>query len=78
MILMLFIVFIVVSLLFVVFVLLYCGKGGGLLLMFGGFFYSNLFGLLVVECNFDCLIIIVGVVWIICVIGFGLLYKNIG
>jgi preprotein translocase subunit SecG len=46
--------------------------------MLGGSFYSNLSGSSVVERNLDRLTIIAGVVWAICIVGLGLLYKNQG
>ena len=76
MILTLSIVLIIASLLLVVLVLLHRGKGGGLSSMLGGSFYSNLSGSSVVERNLDRLTVIAGVVWAICIIGLGLLYKN--
>jgi preprotein translocase subunit SecG len=44
--------------------------------MLGGSFYSSLSGSSVVERNLDRLTIIAGVVWAICIIGLGLLYKT--
>ncbi|MCL2780772.1 MAG: preprotein translocase subunit SecG [Actinomycetia bacterium] len=76
MILALSIVLIVVSLILIVLILLHRGKGGGLSSMFGGSFYSNLSGSSVVERNLDRITIIGGVLWAICIIGLGLLYKN--
>jgi preprotein translocase subunit SecG len=76
MILALSVVLIVASLLLVVLVLLHRGKGGGLSSMFGGSFYSALSGSSVVERNLDRLTIIAGLVWAICIVGLGLLYKN--
>jgi len=70
------IVLVAVSLLLVVLVLLHRGKGGGLSSMLGGSFYSNLSGSSVVERNLDRLTVIAGIVWAICIIGLGLLYKN--
>ena len=78
MILTLSIVLIVASLLLVVLVLLHRGKGGGLSRCSAASFYSNLSGSSVVERNLDRLTIIAGVVWTICIIGLGLLYKNSG
>ena len=66
---------IVASLMLVVLVLLHRGKGGGLSSMFGGSFYSSLSGSSVVERNLDRLTIIAGVVWTVCIVGLGLLYK---
>jgi preprotein translocase subunit SecG len=70
------IVLVVASLLLVVLVLLHRGKGGGLSSMLGGSFYSSLSGSSVVERNLDRLTILAGVVWAICIVGLGLLYKN--
>ncbi|HZY77613.1 MAG TPA: preprotein translocase subunit SecG [Jatrophihabitantaceae bacterium] len=72
------IVLVLVSLLLIVLVLLHRGKGGGLSSMLGGSFYSNLSGSSVVERNLDRLTVIAGVLWAICIIGLGLLYKNTG
>jgi preprotein translocase subunit SecG len=66
----------VVSLVLIVLVLLHHGKGGGLSSMLGGSFYSNLSGSSVVERNLDRITVISGVVWAICIVGLGLLYKN--
>jgi len=76
MILMLSIVLIVASLLLVVLVLLHRGKGGGLSSMLGGSCNLNKSRSSVVERNLDRLTVIAGIVWTICIIGLGLLYKN--
>ncbi|MHA3702351.1 preprotein translocase subunit SecG [Jatrophihabitans sp. YIM 134969] len=76
MILALSIVLIIFSVMLVVLVLLHKGKGGGLSSMLGGSFYSSLSGSSVVERNLDRLTIISGVVWAVCIIGLGLLYKS--
>jgi preprotein translocase subunit SecG len=78
MILALSILLVLVSLLLTVLVLLHRGKGGGLSSMLGGSFYSNLSGSSVVERNLDRITIIAGLVWSICIVGLGLLYKNQG
>ncbi|HEY3089552.1 MAG TPA: preprotein translocase subunit SecG [Jatrophihabitantaceae bacterium] len=70
------VVLVLVSLLLVVLILLHRGKGGGLSSMLGGSFYSNLSGSSVVERNLDRLTVIAGIVWAICIVGLGLLYKN--
>ena len=70
------IVLVITSLLLVVLILLHRGKGGGLSSMLGGNFYSSLSGSSVVERNLDRLTVIAGVVWAICIVGLGLLYKN--
>ena len=70
------IVLIAVSLLLIVLILLHRGKGGGLSSMFGGSLYSSLSGSSVVERNLDRLTVVAGIIWSICIIGLGLLYKN--
>jgi len=72
------VVLVVVSLVLIVLVLLHRGKGGGLSSMLGGSFYSNLSGSSVVARHLDRLTVIAGVLWAICIIGLGLLYKNTG
>ncbi|MGI8880882.1 MAG: preprotein translocase subunit SecG [Jatrophihabitans sp.] len=67
---------ILTSLALVVLVLLHRGKGGGLSSMFGGSFYSSLSGSSVVERNLDRITIVAGVVWAVCVLGLGVLYRN--
>jgi preprotein translocase subunit SecG len=69
------IVLIVVSLMLIVLVLLHRGKGGGLSDMFGGGVSSSLSGSSVVEKNLDRITIVCGVVWIVCIVGIGLLLK---
>ena len=69
------IVLILASLGMVVLVLLHRGKGGGLSSMFGGGMSSSLSGSSVVEKNLDRLTIIVGLVWALCIIVLGFLYK---
>ena len=76
MILALSIVLVVFSVMLVVLVLLHKGKGGVLSSMLGGSFYSSLSGSSVVERNLDRLTIISGIVWAVCIIGLGLLYKT--
>lgn len=76
MILFLSIVLVVVSLLLVALVLLHKGKGGGLSSMLGGSFYSSLSGSSVVERNLDRFTIIAGVIWAVCIVGLGLLYRT--
>ncbi|HEX2306732.1 MAG TPA: preprotein translocase subunit SecG [Jatrophihabitantaceae bacterium] len=69
---------ILASLALIVLILLHRGKGGGLSSMFGGSFYSSLSGSSVVERNLDRITIIAGVIWTVCVIGLGVLYRNNG
>ncbi len=69
------IILIITSLLLVVLILLHRGKGGGLSSMFGGGVSSNLSGSSIAEKNLDRLTIICGLVWIISIVGVGLLLK---
>lgn len=66
---------IVASLMLVVLILLHRGKGGGLSSMFGGGVGSSLSGSSIAEKNLDRFTIAVGVIWVACVIGLGLLLK---
>ena len=66
---------IVTSILLVLLVLLHRGRGGGLSSLFGGGMQSSLSGSSVVEKNLDRATLVVGSVWLICIIGLGLLIK---
>ncbi|GGS33372.1 MULTISPECIES: preprotein translocase subunit SecG [Actinokineospora] len=66
---------IVTSLLLVLLVLLHRGRGGGLSSLFGGGMQSSLSGSSVVEKNLDRATLFIGAIWVICVIGLGLLTK---
>ncbi|WP_156756469.1 preprotein translocase subunit SecG [Actinokineospora pegani] len=66
---------IVTSLLLILLVLLHRGRGGGLSSLFGGGMQSSLSGSSVVEKNLDRITLFVGAIWIICVVGLGLLVK---
>ena len=70
------IVLILTSLLLIVLVLLHRGKGGGLSDLFGGGISSSLGGSSVVEKNLDRLTIFCGVLWLVSIIGLGLLLKR--
>ena len=56
-------------------VLLHRGKGGGLSSMFGGGVQSSLSGSSVVEKNLDRLTMFVAAIWVISIIGVGLILK---
>jgi preprotein translocase subunit SecG len=70
------ILLLLMSLLLVALVLMHRGQGGGLSSMFGGSFQSNVSGSSVLQRNLDRLTLICGLVWLISIIGLGLLYKN--
>jgi preprotein translocase subunit SecG len=66
---------IVSSVLLVLLILLHRGRGGGLSSLFGGGVQSSLSGSSVVEKNLDRLTLFVGAIWVIAIIGTGLLVK---
>jgi preprotein translocase subunit SecG len=66
---------IVTSLLLILLVLLHRGRGGGLSSLFGGGMQSSLSGSSVAEKNLDRATLFIGAIWLICVIGLGLLIK---
>jgi len=69
------IVLVLTSVLLVVLILLHRGKGGGLSSMFGGAVSSSLAGSSVVERNLNRLTVFCGVIWIVCIVGLGILLK---
>ena len=69
------IVLIVTSVLLTLLILLHRGRGGGLSTLFGGGMQSSLSGSSVVERNLDRLTLFVGAIWVIAIIGYGLLVK---
>ncbi len=56
-------------------ILLHKGKGGGLSSLFGGGMQSSLSGSSVVEKNLDRITLFVALIWLICIVGVGLLIK---
>lgn len=69
------IVLIMSSLILVLLVLLHRGRGGGLSSLFGGGVQSSLSGSSVVEKNLDRMTLFVGAIWLISIVGTGLLIK---
>ncbi|HET8642448.1 MAG TPA: preprotein translocase subunit SecG [Pseudonocardiaceae bacterium] len=69
------IVLIISSLTLILLILLHRGRGGGLSTLFGGGMQSSLSGSSVVEKNLDRLTLFVGAVWVISIIGVGLILK---
>ena len=63
------------SLVLILLILLHRGRGGGLSTLFGGGMQSSLAGSSVVEKNLDRLTLFTGAVWVISIIGVGLLMK---
>jgi preprotein translocase subunit SecG len=56
-------------------VLLHRGRGGGLSSLFGGGMQSSLSGSSVAEKNLDRITLLLGSVWLISIVGLGLLLK---
>jgi preprotein translocase subunit SecG len=69
------IVLIISSVLLVLLILLHRGRGGGLSSLFGGGVQSSLSGSSVVEKNLDRLTLFVGAIWVVAIIGTGLLVR---
>jgi preprotein translocase subunit SecG len=63
------------SVLLIVLVLMHKGRGGGLSDMFGGGVSSSLGGSSVAERNLDRITVGTAVVWGICVVALGLLFR---
>ncbi|MGV1036871.1 MAG: preprotein translocase subunit SecG [Candidatus Nanopelagicales bacterium] len=71
------IVLVITSLMLIVLVLLHKGKGGGLSDLFGGGVTSSVGGSSVAERNLDRITVAIALVWAACIIGLGLIVKNI-
>ncbi len=69
------IVLLITSVLLVLLILLHRGRGGGLSTLFGGGMQSSLSGSSVAEKNLDRITLFVGWVWVISIVGVGLLIK---
>lgn len=65
----------ITSLLLTLLILLHRGRGGGLSDMFGGGVTSNLGASGVAERNLNRITVILGVVWISCIVVLGLITK---
>ena len=65
----------IASLLLTLLILLHRGRGGGLSDMFGGGVTSNLGASGVAERNLNRITVILGVVWIACIVVLGLITK---
>ncbi|HZQ31474.1 MAG TPA: preprotein translocase subunit SecG [Mycobacterium sp.] len=66
---------VITSVLVVLLVLLHRAKGGGLSTLFGGGVQSSLAGSTVVEKNLDRVTLFVTAIWLISIIGVGLMIK---
>ena len=69
------IVLVVTSVLVVLLVLLHRAEGGGLSTLFGGGVQSSLAGSTVVEKNLDRVTLFVTAIWVVSIIGVGLMIK---
>ncbi|MEU3844425.1 preprotein translocase subunit SecG [Streptomyces sp. NPDC028635] len=67
---------IVFSLLLMLLVLMHKGKGGGLSDMFGGGVQSSVGGSSVAERNLDRITVVVGLLWLACIIVLGIVMKS--
>lgn len=63
------------SLVLILLILLHRGRGGGLSTLFGGGVQSSLSGSSVVEKNLDRMTLFIGAIWVISIVGVGLLLK---
>ncbi|HEV7831711.1 MAG: preprotein translocase subunit SecG [Pseudonocardiaceae bacterium] len=69
------ILLLVTSIALILLILLHRSRGGGLSSLFGGGVQSSLSGSSVVEKNLDRLTLFVSSVWVISIVGIGLLIK---
>ncbi|MDQ3887000.1 MAG: preprotein translocase subunit SecG [Actinomycetota bacterium] len=69
------IVLLITSVVLILLILLHRGRGGGLSTLFGGGMQSSLSGSSVAEKNLDRITLFVGWVWIIAIVGLGILIK---
>jgi len=63
------------SLVLILLILLHRGRGGGLSTLFGGGVQSSLSGSSVVEKNLDRMTLFIGAIWVISIVGVGLILK---
>ncbi len=69
------IVLIITSVILALFILLHKGRGGGLSDLFGGGMSTSMGGTSVAERNLDRLTIVVGLVWLACIVALLVLYR---
>jgi preprotein translocase subunit SecG len=69
------IILVVVSVILALSVLLHKGRGGGMSDLFGGGMSTSMGGTSVAERNLDRITIVLGLVWLGCIIGLLVLYK---
>ncbi len=69
------IVVVVLSVILALMILLHKGRGGGLSDLFGGGMSTSLGGTSIAERNLDRITTIIGVLWVLAIIGLLLLYR---
>jgi preprotein translocase subunit SecG len=69
------IVLLVTSMMLVMLILLHKGRGGGLSSLFGGGMQSSLSGSARAEKNLDRITFFIGAIWVVAIVGTGLLVK---
>lgn len=69
------ILLVLTSIVLALFILLHKGKGGGMSDLFGGGMSTSMGGTSVAERNLDRLTVIVGTVWLLCIVGLLVLYR---
>ncbi len=69
------IILILTSVVLALFILLHKGRGGGMSDLFGGGMTTSMGGASVAERNLDRLTIIIGLVWLACILGLLVLYR---
>lgn len=65
----------ILSVILTLFVLLHKSKGGGLSDLFGGGVSTSMGGTSVAERNLDRLTVVVGLIWLACIIALLVLYR---
>ena len=69
------IVLIITSVILALFILLHKGRGGGLSDLFGGGMSTSMGGTSAAERNLDRLTVVVGLVWLTCIVALLVLYR---
>lgn len=70
------IILIILSVILTAFILLHKGRGGGLSDLFGGGMTTGMSGTSVAERNLDRLTVVVGGLWLLCIVGLLMLYRT--
>ena len=69
------ILLVLLSLVLTAFILLHKGRGGGMSDLFGGGMTTGMSGTSVAERNLDRLTIVVGLLWLACIVALNVLYR---